>query len=71
VQDFTNEFEDVKEGSQLIIDFTEARIWDDSGAGAVDRLVAKLNQKHVDFEMIGLDASSTRLLDSLSIPYTK
>lgn len=71
VQDFTNEFEDVKEGSRLIIDFTEARIWDDSGAGAIDRLVAKLNQKHVDFEVIGLDASSARLLDSLSVPYAK
>jgi SulP family sulfate permease len=38
LQDFTNEFENVKEGSRLVIDFTEARIWDDSGAGAIDRL---------------------------------
>ena len=71
VQDFTNEFDDVIEGSRLIIDFTEARIWDDSGAGAVDRLVTKLNQKQVDFELIGLDPSSIRLLDSLSVPYAK
>ena len=71
VQEFTNEFDDVIEGSRLIIDFTEARIWDDSGASAIDRLVTKLTQKQVDFEMIGLDAASIRLLDSLSVPYTK
>ncbi|WP_124068882.1 SulP family inorganic anion transporter [Filibacter tadaridae] len=71
VQDFTKEFDDVQIGSRIIIDFTEARIWDDSGAGAIDRLIAKLTQKQVDFELTGLDASSIRLLDSLSIPYAK
>ena len=43
-----------------------ARIWDDSGAGAIDRL--KFEEKVVDFEIIGLNAPSGRLLDSLSIP---
>ena len=71
MEDFTKEFENVQEGSRLVIDFTEARIWDDSGAGAVDRLITKLKQKNVDFEIIGIDASSSRLLDSLSVPYVK
>ena len=71
VEDFTKEFENVQEGSRLVIDFTEARIWDDSGAGAVDHLITKLKQKNVDFEIIGIDASSSRLLDSLSVPYVK
>lgn len=71
VQDFTKEFDNVQEGSRLVIDFTEARIWDDSGAGAVDCLLTKLKQKNVDFKIIGLDASSSRLLDSLSVPYVR
>lgn len=61
----------MKEGSRLVIDFTEARIWDDSSAGAVDKLVAKLNLNHVDIEVIGLDASSAHLFDSLFVPYAK
>ncbi|MEK5068272.1 STAS domain-containing protein [Sporosarcina sp. FSL K6-1508] len=40
VQDFMNDFDDVKEGSRLVIDFTKVRIWDYSGPGAVDKLVA-------------------------------
>ena len=40
VQDFMNDFDNVKEGSRLVIDFTKVRIWDYSGPGAVDKLVA-------------------------------
>jgi SulP family sulfate permease len=71
VEDYTKEFDNVQEGSRLVIDFTGARIWDDSGAGAVNRLITKLKQKDVDFVIIGIDASSSRLLDSLSVPYVK
>ena len=38
-------FASVQEGSRLIIDFTEARIWDDSGAGEIDCLIEKLKQR--------------------------
>ena len=36
-----------------------------------DVKVTKLKQKQIDFGLIGLDASSVRLLDSLSIPNAK
>ena len=64
-------FASVQEGSRLIIDFTEARIWDDSGAGAIDRLIEKLKQKNVDYQFFSLDVSSSRLLEGLSVPYER
>ena len=71
IHEITTKFDDAKERSRLVIDFTEARIWDVPGVDAIDGLVAKLNQKLVDFEVISLDASSICLLDSLSVPYAK
>ena len=50
---FTIELDDTQDESRLVIDITEGWIWD--------------NQAPAQF--IGLDISSTRLLDSLDIPY--
>jgi len=67
VQDFTAKFDDVEKVEHIIIDFSDAHIWDDSGVGAVDRVYVKLKDKTQRIEYIGLNESSKRLVDQLAV----
>lgn len=52
--------------SQITIDFTQAHIWDDSAVGAIDKVVAKYRENHKQVTLIGLNASSLQLLQTLA-----
>lgn len=52
---------------QIVIDFSNAHIWDDSGVGAVDRVVIKYRENNNEVTVKGLDASSKKIIDRLAV----
>ncbi|AUD12867.1 MULTISPECIES: SulP family inorganic anion transporter [unclassified Planococcus (in: firmicutes)] len=67
VEDFLEKFDFDIEREKVIVDFTDAHIWDDSGVGAVDRVVLKFRENANEVEVTGLDAGSQKLIDQLAI----
>lgn len=67
VEDFLEKFDYNVEDEKVIIDFTDAHIWDDSGVGAVDRVVLKFKENRNEVEVVGLDAGSQKLIDQLAV----
>ena len=67
VEDFLEKFDFDIEREKVVIDFTDAHIWDDSGVGAVDRVVLKFRENANEVEVTGLDAGSQKLVDQLAI----
>ncbi|MDS8798266.1 hypothetical protein RLK21_00660, partial [Streptococcus pneumoniae] len=64
---FLEKFDFDIEREKVIIDFTDAHIWDDSGVGAIDRVVLKFRENANEVEVTGLDAGSQKLVDQLAI----
>lgn len=67
VEDFLEKFDYDIEDEKVVIDFTDAHIWDDSGVGAVDRVVLKFRERNNKVEIVGLDAGSQKLINQLAI----
>ena len=67
VDDFLDKFDFSVEDKDIVIDFTDAHIWDDSGVGAVDRVVLKFRENANQVAVIGLDTGSEKLVDQLAI----
>ena len=65
-QDFVAAFEDIEPAKRIIIDFSDATVWDDSGVGAIDRVMNKLSSKTANVELIGLNESSKKLVNRLA-----
>lgn len=51
--------------SKINIDFSNSRIWDDSGVGALYKVKDLLQEKGIIVEITGLDASSQKVMDKL------
>ena len=67
VEDFLEFFDYTAENQKVVIDFTDAHIWDDSGVGAVDRVVLKFRENGNEVVIEGLDAGSQKLIDKLAL----
>jgi sulfate permease, SulP family len=65
-QDFVAFFDTVEPADRITLDFSDATVWDDSGVGAIDRVMSKLQAKAKKVEIIGLNASSQKLVDKLA-----
>ncbi|MTT31912.1 STAS domain-containing protein [Terrilactibacillus sp. BCM23-1] len=67
VTDFVASFDFNPSGIKgIVIDFTRAHIWDESGVAGVDKIVGKYKENHIDVKIKGLNHSSERLLDKAS-----
>ena len=66
-EDFIASFDFSVENEDIIIDFSNARIWDDSAVGAVDKVVMKYREKNNRVTIKDLDTSSQKLLNELAI----
>ncbi|MBS4196651.1 SulP family inorganic anion transporter [Lederbergia citri] len=55
------------EGENITIDFSDAHIWDDSGVGAIDKVVIKLRENKNNVMITGLNSSSKRIVDRIAI----
>lgn len=67
VTDFVNAFDFREDISEVDIDFTDSKLWDDSAVGAVDKVVIKFNENGIKTNLIGLNESSAHLLEKLAI----
>lgn len=66
-EDFIASFDFSVENEDIIIDFSNARIWDDSAVGAVDKVVMKYREKNNRVAIKDLDTSSQKLLNELAV----
>ncbi|KZZ84727.1 SulP family inorganic anion transporter [Bacillus sp. SJS] len=51
----------------IVLDLTNAHIWDDSAVGAVDKVVLKLRQNHNHVEVTGLNEKSSELIEKMAV----
>lgn len=67
VESFLEAFDFTVENKQIIIDFSQTHVWDDSGVGAIDKVVLKYYENNNQVALIGLNATSQQLVDKLAI----
>ncbi|WP_029191171.1 SulP family inorganic anion transporter [Ornithinibacillus scapharcae] len=66
VTDFVDSFA-YKENVEIVkLDLSDAHIWDDSGVGAIDKVVQKYYQNGITVEVVGLNDESNKLVDKLA-----
>ena len=66
VQDFVKSFKTDEQTKKVILDFSEAHIWDDSAVAAIDKVVLKMKEQGIDVDLIGLNESSWKLVEKLA-----
>ena len=67
VESFLEAFDFTVENKQIIIDFSQTHVWDDSGVGAIDKVVLKYYEYNNKVALIGLNEKSQQLVDKLAI----
>lgn len=67
VEDFIESFDFSVSEKNIVIDFTNAHIWDDSAVGAIDKVVIKYRENQNQITIDGFDASSKKLVEKLAI----
>jgi len=67
VEGFVDSFDFTAKQSNIIIDFSNSHIWDDSAVGAIDKVVMKYQESGNAVTIKGLNATSQKLVDKLSI----
>jgi sulfate permease, SulP family len=65
VQDFVEDLDFEADVNKVILDLSNAHLWDDSAAGAIDKIEHKYEQRKVDVEVTGLDRGSRELMDKI------
>ncbi len=67
VESFLEAFDFTVRDEKIIIDFSNTHVWDDSGVGAIDRVVLKYYENKNEVKIVGLNATSQQLVDKLAI----
>ena len=67
VEGFIDAFDYSHTSRNVVIDFSNAHIWDDSAVGAVDKVMLRYQEKGIQVKLSGLDSSSKKILDKLAI----
>lgn len=65
VSDFPDHFQYEDEVDTVIIDLTEAHLWDDSAIGALDKIETKYAQNNIKVSYRGINKESTALKDRM------
>ncbi|MGK7379017.1 SulP family inorganic anion transporter [Planococcus sp. 1R117A] len=65
-QDFVAALDHAEPADHIVLDFSDANVWDESGVGAIDRVLGRLQAKAKTVEIIGLNASSQKLVNTLA-----
>jgi SulP family sulfate permease len=64
---FIDAFDTSVMGQKIIIDFSDAHIWDDSAVSAVDKLLIKYRDHDNTVTITGLNASSKKLVERIAM----
>ena len=67
VEGFIDAFDYTEENKTIIIDFSNAQIWDESAVGAVDKVVLRYRENNNHVALKGLNSSSKKIVDKLAI----
>lgn len=67
VEGFVEAFDFNIKDTNIIIDFSNSHIWDDSAVGAVDKVVIKYRDNNNKITLRGLNFSSKKLVDRLAV----
>lgn len=69
VQEFEHAFDFQVTQKNIIIDFENSHIWDDSAVGAIDKVVTKYRENNNVVSLHGLDSMSKKLVKKLTISH--
>src|SRR5699024_6284704 len=67
VESFVNAFDLDRKDENIIIDFSNAHVWDESAVGAVDKVILKFRERNNTVTIQGLNASSKKMIDKLAM----
>lgn len=67
VESFVESFDYTVEKENIVIDFSTTNVWDDSGVGAIDKVVMRFYENENVVFIKGLNKSSQKLVDKLAI----
>lgn len=67
IDDLMEQFDFNEEVAQVMLDFSQAHIWDQSAVGAIDQMVLKFRRNGANVEVVGLNAASAALVDRLAV----
>lgn len=67
VEDFLAAFDFTVSNQTIVVDFSSAHIWDDSAVGAVDAVIMKYRDNNNTVEIIGLNKSSEKMINKLTM----
>lgn len=67
VEGFIEAFDFSYTDKDIVIDFSDAHIWDDSGVGAVDKVVIRYRENANQVTVKGLNASSQKIINKLAV----
>ncbi|MEK5358254.1 SulP family inorganic anion transporter [Paenibacillus sp. FSL L8-0709] len=67
VDGFVDAFDFTAMDSDIVVDFSNAHIWDDSAVGAIDKVVIKYRENNNRVVIKGLNSSSQKIVDKLAI----
>jgi len=67
VESFMNAFDFNIRNTDIYIDFSDAQIWDESGVGAIDKVMQKYRQNNNQVTLTGLNPASEKMIDKLAI----
>lgn len=67
VEEFVDSFDFELTHTHIVLDFSDSHIWDDSGVGAVDKVVIKYRAGGNEVSIKGLNASSEKLINKLAV----
>ncbi|MEM9218674.1 MAG: SulP family inorganic anion transporter [Cyanobacteria bacterium P01_F01_bin.150] len=67
VNAFLASFNFREELENVVIDLSQAHLWDQSAVVAIDKVVLKFRRKGADVKLVGLNAASSTLLDKLAL----
>lgn len=65
VQDFVEDIDFEADVKNVNLDFSNAHLWDDSAAGAIDKIEHKYEIRGVKVTLTGLDKESKKLMDQI------
>ena len=67
VNAFLSSFDFREELEKVVIDLSQAHLWDQSAVVAIDKVVLKFRRKGADVKLVGLNEASSTLLDKLAV----
>ncbi len=67
INDFLAAFDFREDLELVIIDLTQAHLWDQSAVVAIDKIILKFRRKGAEVKLVGLNEASATLLDKLAI----